>query len=370
MRRSPHRLVVGLLLILMPGSVIADSETGWSAPSTTVASPQSTTPPPSPSPSPTPPAESSNSASQRARPAATPPTPTVHPPVATDDLLRRYEIQLAAHRRELLQREAELDRANRRIAKLSAASPASRADVITRDPRVRDLERSREQARAEIAGLVERTRELESELEDTAAASPPPPAPTIPPAGEVMGTAEQAALIVSLRQDLDTERENRATLEKEIQRLFAESRSSERLEPISRSVESARAEILVLNHRLADEQRAREALEVVIERVRLAANADDEPDWLPRFEETMKRRRQQSERLQEELHKANEAIVVLRARLESNPPPPSTEADQQLSIENTKLRQAIEAAQQANAELHAQAELAARLAELLYGQPQ
>ena len=180
----------------------------------------------------------------------------------------------------------------------------------------------------------------------------------------------------SLQHELDVERENRATLEQEIQRLVSESRSPAEVQTLTQSVDGARAQILFLNQRLAEEQRARESLEVTLERMRNAAGIAPGADWMERFEATMRERRTQAERLQEELHNANEAIVQLKAKLE-------TQAQQERPIEAgpaidrrdledevTKLREALRNAEQANADLRTQAELAGRLADMLYGQGQ
>jgi chromosome segregation ATPase len=178
-------------------------------------------------------------------------------------------------------------------------------------------------------------------------------------------------LVTSLRQELDVERENRTTLEEEIQRLISESRSPGQVDTMARSLEGARAVILVLNQRLADEQKARETLEVAIERVRRSAGLAPGQDWIDRFESTMKERREQADRLQKEIRDANEAIVALRGKLEAARPDAAIDpaALAELETENSHLRQALDGAQQANSDLRAQAELASRLAELLYGEP-
>jgi chromosome segregation ATPase len=108
---------------------------------------------------------------------------------------------------------------------------------------------------------------------------------------------------------------------------------------------------------------------VTIERVRQAAGVAPGNDWLDRFEATMNERREHAERLQEELHKANELIVALKGKLESTSHGGSSDAETaKLEAEIGKLKDTLETAQQANADLRAQAELASRLAELLYSQ--
>jgi DNA repair exonuclease SbcCD ATPase subunit len=279
-------------------------------------------------------------------------------PSTPEALLREYEIRLNAHRRALLQREAELEAARRQISELHRPSPPDPARV-TDD---REVERSKSKAREEIARLREKTRELEAQVQAATAASPTPSADP--------AEGGDKALIAALQRELDLERENRATLEKEMQRLASESRSPDQLQAVSQSLDGARAEILVLNHRLAEEQRAREALEVTIERVRQAAAVAPGDDWLERFQSTMNERHEQAERLQEELHKANEAIVALKGQLESAGPAGSGGGADVASVKSEvkKLKDALQTAQQANSDLRAQAEVAARLAELLYGQ--
>jgi chromosome segregation ATPase len=280
-------------------------------------------------------------------------------PSTSEALVREYEIRLNAHRRELLEREAELEAARRETSELrQQRSPSD----TRRDADVRERERSESDAQEKIARLQEKTRELEAQVQSATAAAPTPSSD--PAKG---GDKE---LIASLQRELDLERENRATLEKEMQRLASESRPPDQLQAVSQSLDGARAEILVLNHRLAEEQRAREALEVTIERVRQAAGVAPGNDWLERFQTTMNERQEQAERLREELHKANEAIVALKANLESARPAGSGAGGDAASFEGEikKLKDALQTAQQANADLHAQAELAARLAELLYGQ--
>jgi DNA repair exonuclease SbcCD ATPase subunit len=180
--------------------------------------------------------------------------------------------------------------------------------------------------------------------------------------------------VSSLQHELDVERENRATLEQEIQRLLSESRPPEQLQAVTQSLDGARAQLLLLNQRLAEEQRARESLEVALERVRQTAGVAPGADWLDRFDATMRERRAQGERLQEELRNAHEAIVELKAKLEAQEQrPPETGTNQEtqsLEAEVAKLREALRKAEQANADLRTQAELAGRLADLLYGQSQ
>lgn len=286
---------------------------------------------------------------------------SVQDPRSADPRLHEYEIRLAAHRRELLEREAELDAAKRQLAKLKTTAPVVGPDFVDQD-RIRELARSESAARAEATRLRDEAEDPRARLQSVTTERPPP-VEKPPQDGD-------KALIASFQRELDVERENRATLEQEIQRLVDESRAGERGQALSQSLENARAEILFLNHRLAAEQRARETLEVTIDRVRRAGELSPGNDWLDRFEATMRERREQAERLQEELHKANEAVVDLRGRLESVGTTPANDGARIEGLEGEikKLRDALHSAEQANADLRSQAELAARLAELLYGQ--
>jgi hypothetical protein len=281
---------------------------------------------------------------------------------AEPEVIREYEIRLEAHRRELLDREAELEATKRALAELQRKSAVrvERPTAPVEDVRWHELERSEHAARAEASELRVKTETLESQLRTlhaaTASAVPPPPAD------------DEKALVATLQRELDVERANRATLEAEIHRLVSQSRSADQFAALNQSLDGARAEILTLNQRLAAEQRARESLEVSIERVRRAAGIDASGDWMERFETTVKERREQAERLQEELHRANEMIIVLKSKLEAADDATHTADVQGLEGQIKQLRDALQSAQQANADLRTQAELASRLAELLYGQ--
>jgi hypothetical protein len=268
-----------------------------------------------------------------------------------EQLLWEYEIRLAAHRRALLERESELEAAKKRITELG--KPV--------EP---------ESARKETA------RE-EQETSPPPVLTTPSPLPTILPGPSPTPVAARdtdETLVSSLQHELDVERENRATLEQEIQRLLSESRPPEQLQVITQSLDGARAQLLLLNQRLAEEQRAREALEVTLERVRETAGIAPGAGWLERFDATMRERRAQAGRLEGELRNANEAVVQLKAKLEAQKQrPPETGPSQEtqgLEAEVAKLREALRQAEQANADLRTQAELAGRLADMLYGQSQ
>ncbi len=327
---------------MLHGGAVANARASDSAPSDDgqVASPEVT-----------PPRAPTREATRLPRRAATPSSTQTPGPVQTEgaeQLLREYEIRLAAHRRELLERESELEVAKRRIAELDKVPPQA----------------------SPSAAIPATVGSGDDRREDPVAVSPtpyPPPAPV---------SRGDDSLAASLQRELDVERENRATLEQEIQRLVSASSSPQELHALTQSLDGARAQILLLNQRLADEQRAREALEVSVERVRSAAGVAPGSDWIERFEATMRERRAQAERLQEELHNANEAIVELKSKVEGQGDRPPEAAPvaapihdtRELEEEITKLREALRNAQQANAALRTQSELAGRLADMLYSQ--
>jgi len=357
---SPYGSLLVLFCVCTAMPVAAQAPTPSPTVSAAVATATTASPSPTPAPTTAPPGLTPPSAVKRRRATPSPQTPTPGPSPSTPEaLLREYEIRLNAHRRELLQREAELEAARRQISERREPSPPATSGP---DAHARERERSESAAREEVGRLREKPRALEAELQSVTI--PVPTASSDPAEGG------DKALSASLQHELDVERENRATLEQEIQRLASESRSADQIRAASQSVDGARAEILVLNQRLAEEQRAREALEVTVERARQAAGVAPGDDWLGRFQTTMKERHEQVERLQEELRKANEAIVALKGRLESAGREGSSGgADAaNLEAEIKTLRDALQAAQQANADLRTQAELASRLAELLYGQ--
>ena len=282
---------------------------------------------------------------------------------ANGELIREYEIRLEAHRRELLAREAELEAVKRTLGELQRKSAVrtERAPVAVDDGRWKELERSERAARLEASNLRAKTETLENELRTLHSVSATPASPPPPTDGE-------KALVATLEHELDVERTNRATLEVEIRRLVSESHSADQFAALTQSLDGARAEILLLNQRLAAEQRARESMEVAIERVRRAAGIDASADWIERFETAVKERREQAERLQEDLHRANEIIIRLKGKLEAKDDAAHTGDVRGLEGEIKQLRDALQSAQQANADLRTQAELASRLAELLYGQ--
>lgn len=297
--------------------------------------------------------------------------PPLDPRRASSEL-RESRVRLDAHRRELARRDRALRAAERRIADLVRKLRRERA-VAKRSARdaaqLAAAEKQRDLAKAEAERYGKRAAELEAELRAREAAPPPPP--YAPPPALEPASPEESELVASLRHDLDLERENRKTLEAEIQRLLAERGGADVREPLTRSLAAANAEILLLRDRLQREERDREALEVLVARARSAANVEAGADWIDRFETTMRERQQQAQRLRAELSLANESIVALKAKIESAPPPAAPvgeAATAELRSENDALRLSLRAAEQANADLRTQAELAARLADMLYGE--
>src|SRR2546430_7358355 len=182
-----------------------------------------------------------------------------------EQLLSEYEVRLRAHRRELLDREAALEKARRTITKLrktrldrpqptsqpQAAAPTKELDESGRESRaeierlqatiaalndqlrksasvvaqsspardearIQELERSEREARAEIVRLQAKNQALEAELAVVMAL-----ANRSSNEAEHPRVERDAALVISLRHELDVERENRATLEREIERLVS-----------------------------------------------------------------------------------------------------------------------------------------------------
>lgn len=265
---------------------------------------------------------------------------------ALDNRLHEYEIRLGAHQRELLQRESELESLRHQLEVLqhkATRQPTSTASSVLPS----------EGAAPTAARPI-------SSSHPTALPSPAAPLGGDPPP------------MVELQHALDVERENRATLEVEIQRLVSAVHSRDGVREQRDAFESARAEILVLRDILVEERRARERMEVTLEKIRSIAGVPPGPDWIDRFATSLRERREQATRLEEELSRANESVTALKGMVEAAggiSPRGDGEVVDTLRTENDKLRVALDGAQQANNDLRTQAELAARLADLLYAQP-
>jgi chromosome segregation ATPase len=173
-----------------------------------------------------------------------------------------------------------------------------------------------------------------------------------------------------LREQLSVERERRETLEQEIQRLTASGNTEEKFVEVWKALQSARSEILVLSNQLTDERKNRENLEVTLERIQRESDggARGNRDVARQLAETLNQRRAEADRLSEQLKNANEIIVRLKGRLEATE---SSAGENKvlgdLDKENKDLRDALKAAQEANTTLRAKAEMAERLAEMVYG---
>jgi chromosome segregation ATPase len=182
--------------------------------------------------------------------------------------------------------------------------------------------------------------------------------------------AETDPAAADLREQLSLERERRETLEQEIQRLTASGLTEEKFVEVWKALQSARSEILVLSNQLTDERKSRENLEVTLARVQRESGGEAQSpnDFVRRLAETLNERRAEADRLGAQLKDANEIIVRLKGRLEATgSPAEENKILSDLDKENTDLRDALKAAQEANTSLRAKAEMAERLAEMVYG---
>lgn len=186
------------------------------------------------------------------------------------------------------------------------------------------------------------------------------------PASAGAGNEQEA----DLREQLSLERERRETLEEEVKRLTTSGDNEERFVEVWNALQSARSQILVLTNQLADERRNRETLEVALTRLKQESGAEGQSttEFATRLAATLEERRAEADRLAGQLKDAKEAIVRLKGRLEAAG---AGKGEQNLleevSRENLKLREALKGAEEANRSLRAKAEMAARLAEMVYG---
>lgn len=174
-----------------------------------------------------------------------------------------------------------------------------------------------------------------------------------------------------LREQLSLERERRETLEQEVQRLTANGHREEKFTEVWNALQSARSEILVLTNQLAEERKSRESLEVALARVEQERASQPQPasDYGQRLAATLNERRSEADRLAEQLTNANEIIVRLRGQLEANSSSlAGNNVLADVEKDNGRLKAALVAAEDANAALRTKAELAERLAEMVYGQ--
>ncbi|MGH7897923.1 MAG: hypothetical protein ACREQQ_08215, partial [Candidatus Binatia bacterium] len=173
-----------------------------------------------------------------------------------------------------------------------------------------------------------------------------------------------------VREQLSIERERRETLEGEVRRLTSATDPEERSLEVWKALQSARAEILVLSNQLAEERRSREDLEIALTRMTHASGVKGASggDAGEKLAAVLRERRAEADRLAAELKNANEVITRLKGRLEakaSSGGEASVAAE--LEQENFSLRAALGAAEEASRSIRAKAELAERLAEMVYG---
>ena len=213
-----------------------------------------------------------------------------------------------------------------------------------------------------------RSKQLASEASVSELMSVVPEPPLSGELAEISADTDKEA--VDLRDQLSAERERRETLEQEVQRLTATGNAEEKYVELWKALQSARSEILVLGHQLADERKSRESFEVALAKLQRESGAEGQAtsDFAQRLTQTLKERRSEAERLGEQIKNANEIIVRLKGRLEaSGSPLAENRVLADIDKENSNLRDALKTAQEANVNLRAKAEMAERLAEMVYG---
>jgi DNA repair exonuclease SbcCD ATPase subunit len=196
--------------------------------------------------------------------------------------------------------------------------------------------------------------------------------PSHPSAVEMSPEAESNAAedpaTKDLQEQLSVERERRETLEEEVKRLTTSGNSDDRFVEVWNALQSARSEILVLGNQLAEERKDREDLEIALARTQQDPASKSNTDLAKRLEQALNDRRAEADRLAAQLKDANEMIVRLKGRLEASGSP--EEGDKllaDLQKDNESLRKALNAAEEANQALRGKAEMAQRLAEMVYG---
>ena len=181
-------------------------------------------------------------------------------------------------------------------------------------------------------------------------------------------TIEDPTMATDLREQLSVERERRATLEEEVKRLTSTGSSDEKYTEVWNALQSARSQILVFSNQLAEERKSREDLEVALARTQPESGAQSNTELAKRLAQTLTDRRSEADRLAAQLKEANEMIVRLKGRLEaSGSPEAESEMLTEMQKDNETLRTALKAAEEANDALREKAEMAQRLAEIVYG---
>ena len=152
--------------------------------------------------------------------------------------------------------------------------------------------------------------------------------------------------------------------------MTATGNAEEKYVEVWKALQSARSEILVLGNQLADERKSRESFEIALAKLQRESGGEGEGtgDFAQRLTQTLKERRSEADRLGDQLKNANEIIVRLKGRLEaSGSPLAENRVLADLDKENASLRDALKTAHDANVNLRAKAEMAERLAEMVYG---
>jgi chromosome segregation ATPase len=249
----------------------------------------------------------------------------------------------------------ELDEARQKNAELSRRVGELKADVL----RVHALREKYMKQELESPGVVPESSGDQKIAE---------PSPQAGEAMEMPSVADTDSTQEDLREQLSTERERRETLEQEIQRLTASGDAEQKFLEAWKALQVARSEILVLSTQLNDERKNRENLEIKLAHLQDGNETATTSDAAQQLGDTLQQRREEAERLAEQLKSANEIIVRLRGRLEATSSPAAeSQLISDLDKENTDLRDALKTAQEANTSLRAKAEMAEHLAEMVYG---
>jgi chromosome segregation ATPase len=287
----------------------------------------------------------------------------------------RTQLEGARAKNAALSRQVgDLEAAVRRVHELRSSfqDKSSRLEALALTP---DADAAEMQAlQSQQGSLAAEIRHARSEQAASAAdvsrwmtAEEQPSLAPLEPAG---GGGDEDRTEGDLREQLSLERERRETLENEVKRLTATGDSEERFLEVLNALQSARSQILVLTNQLAEERHDRENLEVALARMKEASGLQGESttEFATRLGEILQERRDEADRLAEQLKSANEVIVSLKGRLEAAGSQ-TTEGNALVDVdqENQKLREALRTAEEANRKLREKADLATRLAEIVYG---
>ncbi len=274
--------------------------------------------------------------------------------------LSRQVSDLQAGVRKVHELQTALQQKELRLQELAHVHDADTEEI--RDLRAQrgSIETALREAKSE---QVTRTASVAQLMSGTVDAPAPPPAGSSAVGDPGRGDAD-------LREQLSLERERRETLEREVQRLTTNGNTEEKFVEAWKALQSARSEILVLGNQLAEERRNREDLEVALGRMKQESGGETQStnDLAERLAKTFSERRAEADRLAQELQNANEVIVRLKGRLEANESPTNeNKIVAELDQENQRLRATLKAAAEANQKLKDKADVAQRLAEMVYG---